>query len=97
MIRSFSDVGTEDVFNRRDTKAARASCPQAIWPVARRKLDQLDWAKVLGDLRRPPGNELEALQGDRNGQYSIRINDRYRVCFEWTDDGPEHVEILDYH
>jgi proteic killer suppression protein len=97
VIRSFRDAGTEDVFNRRNTKAARKCCPQSIWPVARRKLDQLDWAKTLGDLRVPPRNELEALVRDRKGQHSIRINGKCRVCFTWTDDGPEDVEIIDYH
>ena len=64
---------------------------------ALRKLEQLDWSAVLKDLRVPPGNRLEALKGRRNGQYSIRINDQWRVCFVWTTDGPKHVEIVDYH
>ena len=64
---------------------------------AARKLDLLDSAAVPGDLRAPPGNRLEALSGDRNGQYSIRLNDQYRVCFTWTDTGAERVEIVDYH
>lgn len=54
-------------------------------------------AKELRDLRSPPGNRLETLSGNRNGQYSIRINDRWRICFEWRDDGPANVEIIDYH
>lgn len=65
--------------------------------VTRRKLDQLEAAKALLDLAAPPGNRLEALKGDRKGQYSIRINDQYRVCFVWTADGPEQVEIVNYH
>lgn len=97
MICSFNDAGTEDIFNRKDTKAARAACPQALWRVAQRKLDQLNAAEELGDLRAPPGNRLEALKGDRKDQHSIRINDRYRVCFRWTEDGAEAVEIVDYH
>lgn len=97
MIRSFKDVGTEDVFNGPDTRAARAACPPSIWNVARRKLDQLDSAAELSDLRVPPGNRLERLLGQRSGQYSIRINSQYRVCFVWTDDGPTDVEITDYH
>lgn len=97
MIRSFHDQGTEDVFNRRRTKAARRTCPEALWRVAQRKLDQLNAAVSLGSLRIPPGNRLEALDGDRQGQHSIRINDQYRVCFVWTDEGPERVEITDYH
>jgi proteic killer suppression protein len=65
--------------------------------VARRKLDQLNQAEKLLDLRAPPGNRLEKLRGDRSGQHSVRINQRYRVCFQWTDDGPEEIEIVDYH
>jgi proteic killer suppression protein len=68
-----------------------------MWPVARRKLDQLNAVVSLGSLRIPPGNQLEALKDDRRGQYSIRINDQFRVCFIWTDEGPERVEIADYH
>ncbi|MBI5275709.1 MAG: type II toxin-antitoxin system RelE/ParE family toxin [Burkholderiales bacterium] len=64
---------------------------------ALRKLAQLDWSAVLDDLKIPPGNCLEALKGDRKGQYSIRINEQWRVCFVWTKDGPEGVEIVDYH
>ena len=62
-----------------------------------RKLDYLHAATAIGDLRAPPGNRLEALKGDRAGQYSIRINQQWRVCFRWTDNGPEDVEICDYH
>ena len=65
--------------------------------VARRKLRQLEIAGRLDDLRVPPGNRLEALKGDRAGQHSIRINDRFRICFRWTAAGPEDVEIVDYH
>jgi len=65
--------------------------------VARRKLRQLEIAARLDDLRVPPGNRLEALKGNRAGQYSIRINDQFRVCFRWTDTGAEDVEIVDYH
>lgn len=97
MIASFADQGTEDIFNRRRTKQARRTCPLQAWPVARRKLDQLNAAVSLASLRLPPGNRLEALKGDRQGQYSIRINDQYRVCFGWTASGPEDVEITDYH
>ena len=97
MIQSFVGVGTDDVFDGRNTKAARKCCPRKLWRVARRKLDQLDSAEQLGDLRVPPGNRLEALLGDRRGQYSIRINQRYRVCFRWSEQGPADVEIVDYH
>ena len=65
--------------------------------VAQRKLDQLNAAVSLASLRIPPGNHLEALGKDRQGQHSIRINNQYRICFIWTDDGPERVEIIDYH
>ena len=68
-----------------------------IGAVARRKLRQLDIAGRLDDLRVPPGNRLEALTRDRAGQYSIRVNDQFRVCFRWTEAGPEDVEIVDYH
>lgn len=97
MIRCFKNAGTEDIFNGRDTKAARRICPQSIWRVAARKLDLVDSVTTLNDLRSPPGNQLEALKGDRKGQYSIRINDQYRICFVWTDTGPDGVEIADYH
>jgi proteic killer suppression protein len=68
-----------------------------IGKIARRKLRQLEIAGRLDDLRVPPGNHLEALKGNRSGQYSIRINDQWRVCFRWTNAGPEDVEIVDYH
>jgi len=97
MIRSFGSAGTEDVFNGENTRAARATCPQSLWRVAVRKLDQLDSVASLDELRIPPGNRLEALTGDRQGQYSLRINDQYRVCFTWTESGPDEVEIVDYH
>lgn len=97
MIQSFADAGTGDVFNGRPTRAARRACPAELLAVARRKLDQLDSTVSLAALRVPPGNRLEALRGDREGQHSIRINDQYRVCFRWTDAGPAAVEIVDYH
>jgi toxin HigB-1 len=97
MIRAFKDVATEDIFNGRDTKAARKRCPRQLWKIAARKLDQLDSVVELRELRIPPGNRLEALSGNRLGQFSIRINDRYQICFGWADDGPENVEIADYH
>jgi toxin HigB-1 len=96
MIQSFGNIGTEDIFNGQDTKTARRTCPQPLWRVAARKLDQLDSATALEDLRVPLGNRLEVLKGDRAGQYSIRINDQYRVCFTWHDE-PGNVEIVDYH
>ena len=97
MITSYKDRGTQDIFNGKDTKPARKACPQSLWKVARRKLDQLDFSASLKDLRSPPKNKLEALKGNRKGQYSIRINDQYRVCFVWSDNGVENVEIVDYH
>ena len=97
MIVAFDGIGAENVFNGRDTRRARQSCPASIWTVARRKLDMLDSAAVLNDLAVPPGNRLERLAGDRSGQYSIRINEQYRICFLWTDAGPDQVEITDYH
>lgn len=97
MIVSFKNSGTEDVFNGRATRAARRICPQSIWRVARRKLDQLDSATILGDLRVPPGNRLERLTGHRSGEHSIRVNDQYRICLVWTNLGPVQVEITDYH
>ena len=97
MIQSFFDQGTEDVFNGRNSKTARRTCPTNLKRIAIRKLEQLDSVESLEDLRIPPGNRLEALRGARNGQYSIRINDQYRICFIWRDGGPEQVEITDYH
>src|SRR5262245_55076758 len=97
VIRSFADAATEDVFNGRNTRQARRTCPPKVWSVARRRLDQLDSAERLDDLRIPPGNRLEALVDDRKGEYSIRINDQYRICFRWAAEGPAEVEIVDYH
>lgn len=97
MIRSFADQGTQDVFNGRNTKAARQGCPRELWAVASRKLDQLDSVELLDELRIPPGNRLEALVGERRGLHSVRINQRYRICFRWTSEGPSEVEIVDYH
>ena len=97
LILSFADAGTKDVFDGRRTKRALQRCSPELWDVARRKLDHLNQARAIDDLRRPPGNRLEKLKGDRSGQYSIRINARYRICFGWTDFGPAQVEITDYH
>lgn len=92
MIISFRDRDTEDLARGRPVRRFAH-----IEAVARRKLLQLQIAGSLADLRVPPGNRLEALRGDRVGQHSIRINDRYRCCFRWTTAGPEDVEIVDYH
>jgi len=97
MINSFKNQGAEDIFDGKNSKAARKICPQDLWEIAARKLEQIDSAIILNDLRVPPGNRLETLSGDRKGQHSIRINDQYRVCFDWNDGDAEHVEIIDYH
>jgi proteic killer suppression protein len=97
VIRSFADTGTEDVFDGVRSKAARGVCPPDLWPVARRKLTQINRVREVAELAVPPGNRLERLKGDRAGQYSIRINDQYRVCFCWKDGSADDVEITDYH
>jgi proteic killer suppression protein len=97
VIQSFTDAGTEDIFDGRASKAARKVLPLDLHGIARRKLDWINSAQALQDLRSPPGNRLEALKGDRFGQHSIRINDQYRICFNWTANGPDLVEIVDYH
>ena len=97
MILSFKNRATEDIFNGKATKSALRLCPKNIWKIAFRKLDQLDSVLFLDELRIPPGNRLEALSRDREGQHSIRINDQYRICFKWTETGPIDVEITDYH
>lgn len=97
MIAFFRDRGSEDVFNGVDSRSARKACPGNLWKLAARKLDALDAAHSLNDLRVPPGNRLEALTGNRKGQHSIRINDQYRICFRWTERGAADVEVCDYH
>ncbi len=97
MIADFADQGTEDIFNRVNSPAARRTCPQQIHSIAAQKLDSLDWAEELHQLALPPGNRLEALRGDRRGQHSIRINDQYRICFVWQRGQPAAVAITDYH
>jgi proteic killer suppression protein len=92
-IKSYKDDATE----RFHVEGVAPRPWRSITKAALRKLDMLDAASVLGDLKSPPGNRLEALKGNRRGQYSIRINDQYRICFRWTDDGAEDVEIVDYH
>ncbi|MEE4195131.1 MAG: type II toxin-antitoxin system RelE/ParE family toxin [Anaerolineae bacterium] len=97
MIQNFKHQGVEDIFNNENTKEARKFLPSRLWRIAQRKLDQLDSASTLNDLRMPPGNRLETLKGSRSGQYSIRINEQYRICFYWLEHGPTDVEIVDYH
>lgn len=92
MIHSFNCPDTEALFNSRVVARFRN-----IERVARRKLLQLHAVTVLSNLRVPPGNKLEALKGGRKGQHSIRVNDQWRVCFVWREDGAHQVEIVDYH
>ncbi len=92
MIRSFKSPDTEALFNGK--RVARFA---NLDKVATRKLQMLDDAAELRDLMAPPANRLEALKGERKGQHSIRINDQWRICFVWTQAGPEQVEIVDYH
>jgi toxin HigB-1 len=93
MIRSFADKETEKIFNREFSK----KMPGDIQRVARRKLEILDAAENLNDLRIPPSNHLEKLKGNRIHQHSIRINDQWRICFEWRETDAFEVEIVDYH
>jgi len=97
VIESFRDKATEDIFNGVNSKVARKACPRTLWRVAARKLDQLDSVLLLEELKIPPGNRLESLSGEREGEYSIRINEQYRICFIWGETGPHDVEITDYH
>ena len=93
MIRSFKSKEAEKIFNRERSQ----KLPADIQQVALRKLRMLNRATTLQDLRVPPANRLEKLTGDRMGQYSIRINDQWRICFEWVDGDAQNVEIVDYH
>lgn len=97
MIISFRNRGSEDIFKGVNSQQARNLCQPQAWPIARRKLDGLHAAVSLDELRVPYGNRLHLLKYDRAGQYAIRINDQYRVCFWWTEAGAEDVEITDYH
>lgn len=93
MIKDFADRETEKIYHQEFSK----KLPQAIQRVALRKLMMLDAAASLDDLRVPPANHLEALQGNRKVQHSIRINSQYRICFIWTGKNFSQVEIVDYH
>jgi proteic killer suppression protein len=93
MIQSFSDGETELIWAGRRSRRL----PADIQSIALRKLRLLHAARIIGDLKVPPGNRLEALKGNRAGQWSIRINDQWRICFVWDEGGPRNVEIVDYH
>lgn len=97
MIATFADKSTEDIFNGINSAEARRRLPRDLWRIAARKLDQIDSAVTLDDLKIPPGNRLEALKADRIGYHSIRINDQFRICFEWKGIDAFNVEIVDYH
>jgi proteic killer suppression protein len=96
VIRSIKGQLTQDVFDGKNSKEARR-LDQNLHTIAKRKLDQLNAAVKLDDLRMPPGNRLEALVGNLKGLHSIRINDQWRIVFQWTTTGPEDVRIEDYH
>lgn len=93
MIQSFADETTRRVW---DLERAPRLGADVQW-AAHKRLQMLDVARTINDLRVPPGNRLEKLAGDRGGQYSIRVNDQYRICFKWTDAGPVAVQLVDYH
>lgn len=93
MIKSFKGKFAEPIFNRRAAKGFPANVLRA----ALVKLRMIEAATTLEDLRTPPGNRLEALKGDRKGQYSVRVNDKWRICFVWEGDGAAGVELVDYH
>lgn len=92
MIRSFRCRDTQAIYLGKGSRRFRA-----IQHIVERKLAMLDAAKTLTDLLVPPGNRLEALRGDKKGIHSIRVNDQWRICFRWTEKGPEDVEVVDYH
>ncbi len=96
MIRSFGDPATEDLYHGRQTNRVRRF-PQTLIPAALRKLDMINAAHQVVDLRNPPGNRLELLKGDLEGFHSIRINDQWRIIFRWENDGANQVAIVDYH
>ena len=96
MIVSFGDDATADLYHGRASKRTRRFHPD-VQRAALRKLDVLDAAPVLGDLRSPPGNRLEALVGDRLGFHRVRVSGQWRLVFRWTDRGPQNVSLVDYH
>lgn len=97
LILSFADKGTEDIYNGSNTKQSRKTLPDFLHDIAARKLDMIDSAKTLEDLRVPPSNRLEMLSGALSGKHSIRINIQWRIGFRWTSLGAEEVSIQDYH
>lgn len=97
MIQSFAEDATEDIFHGINSKRARKKLDPTLYSIAVRKLDMLNAAIDLNDLKIPPANRLEALKGNLKGKYSIRINDQYRIIFFWGLEGPQEVEITDYH
>ncbi|MCT0213291.1 type II toxin-antitoxin system RelE/ParE family toxin [Synechococcus sp. CS-1326] len=97
MIRSFRCRDTQALFSGKPVRRFGSIARTAFCKLSFRKLAILDAAACLNDLQIPPGNRLEPLRGDRHGQHSIRINDQFRLCFHWTEAGPEDVEIVDYH
>jgi proteic killer suppression protein len=96
MIQSFADATTADLWEQKNSRAAR-QMPRKIWPIVQRKLTMLDAAQQLDDLRAVPGNRLEALSGDRKGRHSIRVNVRYRITFRWEGHDAYDVCCEDYH
>lgn len=96
-IRTFKNSGSEDINYGRNSKAARRLLPVTLLHKAQVKLARLSAAESLKDLQTLPGNHLELLKGNRKGQYSIRINEQYRICFKWINNNAEDVEVVDYH
>jgi proteic killer suppression protein len=97
LIGKFKSKGTEDIFDGKNTKETRKILPVYLHDKARNKMDIMNYANDLNDLKVPPSNYLEKLIGDRKGQYSIRINNQYRICFYWEKDIANEIEIIDYH
>ena len=96
VIESFADTTTEDIFHGTNSKSAR-KIPKELWPVVRRKLDQLNAVKTAAALKVPPGHQLEPLKGDRAGSFSIRVNDQYRITFRFEGEHAYDVRCEDYH
>ncbi|MBI3292513.1 MAG: type II toxin-antitoxin system RelE/ParE family toxin [Elusimicrobia bacterium] len=96
MIRDFADGATRDIFHGLNSRDAR-QIPNSLWKIARRRLDMLNAAHELKDLFAPPGNQLEALKGTLKGFYSIRVNDQYRILFQFADGNARQVKMTDYH